>query len=778
MAQTPRRDGANSDVLTPREEERIKGRDRAILDEAKYRFKRAQDHESTFLKLYTEDVKFSNGDSDNGWQWPDAIKRSRDTVDRPCLTINKTKMHVLMLANEARQNQPQPKIRPVGEKVSYQAAEIWEGLLRYIQYVSNGDAVRMEAKESQLEGGIGYWRIQPDYEDDRSFNQELRISPLKVGQVYLDCDIKRVDGSDAMWGFVFTEYNRKEWVRLFPDIPIPPPNSPFIRDRGDDWIRKDGVRVAEYYRIELEEELLIYLEDDGGTSWTGLKKDIPTKWRDDLPLYENGEKGQDYKERSVLNRIVQWFKIGGDEILERRDGSSKANPNMKGKYVPIIRLVGRERMIDGNLYRAGLVRGLKDAQRMYNYNTSGEVEVVALQTKTPWVVAASAIEGNEAAWANANRTNAAYLSYKHVDDDGNELQPPARMEAPAPAAGFLEGLRIAAAEMEMVTGQYSGQVQAEKQAIERSPAAIYERSRQGQLANYDFTYNEMQAVRYEAMVLIDLMPHYYDTERVVKIKASDGVISEIAINPDMDDACCKAGKDDAGKFGQDPEAGTVKFLFNPKVGRYAIEADVGPTYQTKREEAWEAGMELIKSAPEMLNVIGDIIFLAADWPMADKVAERIKRHIEATQPWLLDDSKTGALVQQLQQQVQQMNGQLGEAMTKLAEAQVKLKGKDELREIEVYDAETRRLTAEGNAVTDLAQINETGPLRRLIEETIAQMLGYSIDDVERVKGGGKPKKKAKSAKEEPPMAGAKKAKDGHWYVKKPHAKGEYHRVIT
>ena len=87
-------------------------------------------------------------------------------------------MHVLMLANEARQNQPQPKIRPVGEQVSYQAAEIWEGLLRYIQYVSNGDAVRMQAKESQLEGGIGYWRIQPDYEDDRSFNQELRISPL------------------------------------------------------------------------------------------------------------------------------------------------------------------------------------------------------------------------------------------------------------------------------------------------------------------------------------------------------------------------------------------------------------------------------------------------------------------------------------------------------------------------------------------------------------------------------------------------------------------------
>ena len=173
MALAPRRDRASSDVLTQKEEEALKGRDQAIIDEAKYRFKRAQDWESDFLKLYHDDVKFANGDSDNGWQWPDNIKRDRDVNNRPCLTINKTKMHVLMLANEARQNQPQPKIRPVGEQVSYQAAEIWEGLLRYIQYVSNGDAVRMQAKESQLEGGIGYWRIQPDYEDDRSFNQEL-----------------------------------------------------------------------------------------------------------------------------------------------------------------------------------------------------------------------------------------------------------------------------------------------------------------------------------------------------------------------------------------------------------------------------------------------------------------------------------------------------------------------------------------------------------------------------------------------------------------------------
>src|SRR5580658_209993 len=141
MARQPRK------TDTEREQELAKDADTQIIDEAKYRFKRGQDWEGGFLKLYNEDVKFANGDSDNGWQWPDNIKRDRDVNNRPCLTVNKTKMHVLLLANEARQNPPQPKVKPVGDKVSYEAAEVWEGLLRHIQYVSNAVDVRMKAKE-------------------------------------------------------------------------------------------------------------------------------------------------------------------------------------------------------------------------------------------------------------------------------------------------------------------------------------------------------------------------------------------------------------------------------------------------------------------------------------------------------------------------------------------------------------------------------------------------------------------------------------------------------
>lgn len=1041
--------------------EAVWDKDSAILNEAKRRFKRAMDWEKDFLHLYDEDTKFANADSDNGWQWPENIKQERDFQNRPCLTINKTKMHVLLLANEARQAPPQAKVKPVGGEVSYEAAEVWEGLLRHIEYISDAQSVYTQAKESQLEGGMGYWQIQPDYEDDRSFNQELRIAPLNTKNVVLDCDIKRVDGSDALWGFIFDMYDRHEFADLFPNVQLPPARSPGLAD-NDDWIRRDSVRVAQYYRIRLDEETLIYVEDANGDSWTGLKKDIPASFREQLPLYERGELG-DYKERKVMERTLQWFKIAGNEIIDRRDGSARDKPNLKGRYVPIVRLPGRERVIQGRLYRAGLVRGLKDAQRMYNYNhgsldtkvptpsgwttigevkegdlvfnekgqpckvigmspvhiglkcyrvefddgssiitsychewtveergkrkaatwdwstktisteqmvpgkhfiwatepldlpeadlpidpyilgawlgdgysanasicsgladmdemekilrasrhfvgerkiyknahtaswtifgireelkalgvlnnkhipaiylrasrtqreallqglmdtdghfskhtrqnvfvnvnpnladgfaelvrslglkatytkmaaglrkfpsgkvyqtqeafrfsfssppgrqvyrlprkadahnaprvyhprrtgrhrivsvtevpsvpvkclmvdtpshlflwgdsmvpthnTSGEVEVVALQTKTPWIIAAEAIEGNEAAWANANVTNAAYLTFRAIADDGETSLPkPERMQPPQAAQGFLEGLRIAAAEMEMASGQYQSQF--ENQSIERTPAAVNRRNRMGELANYDFTYNEMQAVRHTAVLILDLAPHYYDTERVINIRAEDNTISEIMIDPKM----AEAHRVMEAQNPNDP----VKIAFNPKVGKYAVEASVGPRYQTQREEFYEAFKELVGSSPEILNIIGDLGFLAADWPMANKIAERFKRNIKANSPWLLEDNQGGPAFAKMQEQLQAAQGQIGDLMTKLAEARIAKRGKDELRDIEVFDAETRRLTAEASAAEGMIKIREGGILARLVEEQLARLLGFSLADVER-----------------------------------------------
>ena len=124
------------------------------------------------------------------------------------------------------------------------------------------------------------------------------------------------------------------------------------------------------------------------------------------------------KKRVITEPEVEWYLIAGDQIIDRNI--------WPGKYVPIVRIIGEETIIDGALDRKGHTRALRDPQRIYNYWTSSAVEFVALQGKQPFIGAAKAIEGYETYWESANRINYSILPYNNVDDDGQPVPPPDR----------------------------------------------------------------------------------------------------------------------------------------------------------------------------------------------------------------------------------------------------------------------------------------------------------------------------------------------------------------
>ena len=169
-------------------------------------------------------------------------------------------------------------------------------------------------------------------------------------------------------------------------------------------------------------------------------------------------------------------------------------------------------------------------------------------------------------------------------------------------------------------------------------------------------------------------------------------------------------------------------LFNPKVGRYEVESDVGPAYASQRQEAWNAFVQITTGAPELINEIGDLMFQSADFPMADKIAERIKRKIKNLTPWLLDD-QPGPIIQQLQEQINTLSKQLGDALQNLAEKTLKLKGKEEMRDIDVYTAESDRVSKLTNAVVDLKETPNSDDLQRAIKQVLVEMLGFNLRDV-------------------------------------------------
>jgi hypothetical protein len=305
------------------------------------------------------------------------------------------------------------------------------------------------------------------------------------------------------------------------------------------------------------------------------------------------------------------------------------------------------------------------------------VEFVALQGKSPYIAPARAIEGLETYWRDANRTNNSILPYNDIDDEGNPIEKPERSMPPQIANAYVEGMKIAREEMMEVSGQYQSQFGAP--GNEKSGKAINERQRQGDNATYHFIDNLAVAIRYLGKILLDLIPKVYDTKRVLRILAEDGDESEVQLDP-------QAAKSHIQ--GQKMAGQAAMAIFNPNVGKYDVMSDVGPAYATKRQEAFNAMTQIVTQAPDMVHLIGDLLFKNADFPGADKIAERLKRMVP---PQALGEGIPPAQ-QKMQTELTHLQGMVKTLTDQLAHEKIKATGKDQLRDVEIYDAITKRLS--------------------------------------------------------------------------------------
>lgn len=652
----------------------------ALFEEARDRFKRCEDWEGEARRRFVDDRKFANADSDNGWQWADDIRSSRQIDNRPCLTINKTRQHNLHIINDARQNKPEVDVRPIGSQSTYQAAQVFESIVRHIEYISNAQSVYDRATLHMVEGGIGYWRVLADYADNESLDQEIFIRPIKDPMsVYLDPDIREEDGSDARFGFVFDDMSHDEFRSKFPHFKDDLPETPDI-GAGSDWLAEDHIRVAEYYRKDTKPDKLISWVDEQGERQqeksSKLGKVVADKLLED----------PDTKSRDLKEAIVEWYLIAGDKIVDKAI--------LPGRYIPIVRVVGEETIIDGRMDRKGHTRALKDVQRQYNYWCSSAAEHVALQGKSPYVAAVRSIEGLEGYWQTANTENHSVLPYNDIDDSGQPIAPPQRSQPPVMAPAYVEGMNIARQELMEVSGQYQAEMGAP--GNEKSGKAIQERQRQSDNATYHYVDHLAMAIRFTGKILIDLIPKIYDTPRVVRILGEDGSDGEVQLDPNAPQAYTEK---------QGPNGQSVK-IFNPNMGKYDVQSDVGPDYGTKRQEAFNAIMQLIQSDSQIMSIAGDILFKSADFPLADELAERFQRMVPAQAM----GGPTPEL-QQAQQQIQQMQSALEKTVEALGEAKSKQK-------IEGYRAETDRI-ALGKDIDPLVLIP-------IIRQAVMQALGQPL----------------------------------------------------
>ena len=653
--------------------------DEEILAEARARLQTAIGATSTNRETQIDDLKFYAGDSDNMFQWPGEVLQTRTSAaglpTRPTLTINKLPQHVHQVTNEQRMNRPGIKVIPSDDEAQEEVAEIFNGVIRHIEYISDADVAYDTACENQVVYGEGYVRILTEYCDDDSFDQDLKIGRIRNSfSVYMDPMIQDPTGADAKWCFITEDLTKQEYERLYPKAaPITTLMSLGVGDQSiSQWINENTVRVAEYFYVDYEKKTL-NLYPGNETAFDGTSEDKMMRSMFGKPL----------RQRVAMQRKVKWVKTNGYEVLEQSDWA--------GKYIPVVRVVGNEFEVDGRIYVSGLVRNAKDAQRAYNYWVSQEAEMLALAPKAPFIGYGGQFEGYEHQWKTANTTNWPYLEVNPdvTDGSGSALPLPSRAQPPMASSGLLQAKMGASEDIKSATGQYNASLG--MGSNERSGKAILARQREGDVGTYHYVDNLARAIRHVGRQLVDMIPKIYDTERITRIIGEDGESSTVKINPMQQEPVKKI---------VDEEGQVMDRIYNPAVGKYDVRVITGPGYATKRQEALESMAQLLQGNPQLWQVAGDLFVKNMDWPGADDLAARLSRTID---PKLLNaEEDEDPALQAANMQIQAMGQEMEQMHQMLKSVQQSMEMRDmQLKEfqaqskaaIDEYNAETNRIKA-------------------------------------------------------------------------------------
>lgn len=553
-------------------------KDADFLRTARERFQSGLDADRENRKRDEEDRKFFKGE-----QW--SKDEVRDRAGRITLRINRLPQFVKQVTGEMRQNKPAIRVLPK-EEGNEELAKVYSAIIRHIESLSDAHRIYNKAAEQAVIGGIGWYRILTDYMDDTSFEQEVQIKPIRNPlSVVIDPDARELTRQDMNWAFVTELVSKKKFEKDHPGVST----VDFQNASAEyaQWRQGEFVRVAEYwYREPVAKTLALF--SDGSTDYVD---DLDLDALNLIRLERGLEPVQVVRERKVECQQVKWCRMTGSEVIDRGE--------WKGRWIPLIPVVGEEVEAGDEIFRHGLIHHATDAQKSYNYARSAMVEHIGNQPKAPWLVTAKMIAKFKAMWENANKGNPAALIYD-PDPSAPGLMPKREAPPQMPVAWYQEA-QVADQDMKATTGIYDASLG--KQGNETSGRAIIARDQQGETATYVYVDNLTASIRLCGMMLVDLIPHIYSDDRIIRIVGEDGGIEEYArINTRLPDGA----------------------VFNDiSQGAYDVEVTTGPAYATKRQMAADNMIQLAGQVPAIGQVAGDLIAKALDVPYADQIGERL-----------------------------------------------------------------------------------------------------------------------------------------------------------
>lgn len=584
-----------------------------------------------------EDILFWAGN-----QWDPVVLQQRVKATKPTLTVDRLGAFVAQVVGNRLMNETDIRVLPDNGGTKDIAA-LREGIIKNIYKNSDADFARDEAQKYQVVCGVGYFCLAIDYAGDDVFDQDIKITHIADPMsVVMDPMSSEPTGRDASWCFVVDDITEKDFKKRWPDAPVTSIGDTSSWGAFPTWFSQGMVKVASYWRMVEEGTKTLALLQNGVTiDVTDLEE------FEYLPYVQQRDDGSPYI-REVPNRFARMYVCSGTTILE-------GPYDYKISSIPVFRVSGWEARLTDKLYRWGLVRKLKDAQRLHNYWRSVLAEQLLAAPRNKWLATREAVQGFEQQWRQANTTDDPLLLY---NSDG---APPVPVPPPNVDAAVLNEANMTAQDMRDISNLHEASFGIKSNEV--SAKAIQARQQVADVGSFIYTDRLRMADQRCAELINELIPIIYDAPRIVKVIGENHKPALEHINdpnsPDRD----------------------------VTLGKYMVTVTVGPSTVTQRQLTAEQMATFVNAIPEQAANFIDLIADAQDWPQSGEFARRAKMLLppgmvpeDEMTPEMKQAAAQNQQIQQLQQQLSQANAQadiakkqadaaLSEARARLAESQ-------------------------------------------------------------------------------------------------------------
>lgn len=518
-------------------------------------------------------------------QWEDIVTTS--FKDRPRYTFDKCNDIVDDIAGEMEQADFSIKVKPAGGDATKDLAKTYDGLIRNIENLSNAVDIFNASGRTMISAGFDGWRVSQRWGDNNSFDQDLYIDGISdfVDRVWFDFNSVLQTREDSEWCFVLQSMSLDRYKEMFPDGSGRSVGQPSAvpRDR-----HPEVVVVGEILYIKKVTRRIV--EMNNGAVF--VDDDKFKKVKDELEKQGVVEtRSREREANTVKTRIFD----GSDWLTDIQDTVFE--------FIPVIPTYGNWSVSQSIPNYWGIITKKMDAQRVFNYSRSRQVEETALAPLEKIMATPTQVGGNKETWQKLNTSSDPVLLY---DVDPDAPSPPFKIGGPR----LNEGLEVTAASATENLQSTAGIDQLNGQPVGlQSGVAVELKQNKGDTRNFKYFQSQEIAICHTAKIIIRAAPKVYDTKRLVRIINEDGSFDMVMLNEEVIDE-------------QSKEKVTLNDLSR---GLYDVVCDVGPAFKNRQQETVQAFREMAEIDPSIIQEGKDIWYANLNAPGMDALAERTRQ---------------------------------------------------------------------------------------------------------------------------------------------------------